>query len=295
LQEGASLVEESSLLCQVLVVNMSLPQDALRLSIAAFDVATGEQTWSWLMSDGPAGSIWDLPILPPSQSDHLFALTLREDLCFPPLYNITRVSYLHHSGAQADWSTSLGCHSSVGWYYSALAFPARTHPQSGAERPELLLFVADSWLILHGGSGEVLYQNASVPYAIEVAMLGDGSAHQFLTLVLSNDTAEARITSHQLHGDGHWTELASASYDSSLYTPVMVEAFGTSFARQGAVLVLQSLMTPDRLHGIDTLTGQQVWSASGSRCSPASGLARTAVSAPASLASIRIHCGPTLC
>ena len=250
----------SSLPCQVILINQSLLDDDQSAHIVGVDVDSGEQRWSWLLSDGLDGRGWGLPILA-SPSDHLFSLTLQFGVCgtMSPLYNLTRASYDRRSGLQAEWSSILGC---IRDYEQTLVFSASTQPQTGEEQPELLLVMADNWLIVHGQSGQVLHEGSGPADAFEVAILGDSAAHRFIVLEQWSDT-EARAVSYQPQDDGKWKKLATASYDSSQYAPVQVSVIGLTYANRGEVMVMQHLAYQDQLYGLDVLTGQQVWSASG--------------------------------
>jgi hypothetical protein len=69
-----------------------------------------------------------------------------------------------------------------------------------------VLFTAGSWLTLHGGSRDLLYQDIT-PCAEETTILEDGSAHRFLALVPVSDT-ETRVCAYHLQSDGGWKQLA---------------------------------------------------------------------------------------
>ena len=262
-QVAALIGDSSQQPCQVVAVNTTQRVDDQSARIEGFDVATGERQWSWMLSDGLDGHSWDVPIVG-IPSNHLFSLTAQNGPCgaLVRLYNITRVAYDRSSGLKAAWSTSLGC---VGTYEETFVFPATGSPQLGDEQPELLLSVADiAWLSLNGASGELLHRENVTSYAVqgEVAILGDGTAHRFIAMTAQSED-EMQVVAYQLHNDGRWTALANSSFDPSVYSPPMATAMGDTGASRGEVLVLQHQTRMDELYGLNLLTGQKVWSASG--------------------------------
>ena len=115
----------------------------------------------------------------------------------------------------------------------------------------MVLVQGDVWLTIDAETGVVLHQEDPPCPGTEcdVAVLGDSANHRIVV-----KPGLAMFVTYQLQNDGTWMKVVAAEWDYINYAPVS----------RSDVVVIQGAVggMPDKLYGLDMLTGQQVWNVS---------------------------------